>query len=277
MRHIRFAVRAVTVALAAAACSEPAGVPTPRAGVSMVGAWTTAQGLPCGPVAGATPLVVTGGTARDHALACVALQRALGFFEAQGLAPDRRVVLEFPPAVVWDRSVGAVAIDAPTRPADGRPDAGAAEQVAGLFDHAHGTVLMTSEAVPWLRRYSYFDLPMSDEMITAVLAHEIGHALSRSLYAPGLHAPDADLRVQDEYVAYVVQLATMAPALRAEILASFPARPGGADEAAINALALDLGPEAFGVQCFRHFGSAAGGAAFLRRLYSGAFVPAVAF
>lgn len=273
-----FCVLAMT--LLAAACGGPDRAAVPGAASASAPASSTSLELRCGPDEPAPMLTIRGGTARDHALACTALQRALAFFDSHGLAPDRRVVVEFRQAVFWEHAAGSVSIDAtaplPVQDAS-RNSPDSAERVAGLFDPVRNAVLMTTEAQPWLRSYTYFGAPMRDEMMTAMLTHEIVHALSRSLHAAALRAPEADLRVQKECVAYVVQLATLAPTLRAEILERFPAEPRDGDEAAINALALDLAPEAFGVLCFRHFTSDAGGTAFLRRLYSGDFIPPTLF
>lgn len=246
----------------AGAGAEPRPVPT--------------QELRCDADGGLASLQVQGGTLRDHALACDALLRVRAFFERQGRSTARRVVLEFRDAVTWAGSSMA-ADERVTLPNDGR--AGPAERVVGLFDPARGTVTMTSEATPWLRGSTYFGLPMTDELITTLLAHEIAHALSRGLYEASLQATDTDLRVQEECVAYLVQLATMDAHLRAAVLVRFPASDAtGADaEGAINAIALGLAPETFGVICFRHFAGPSGGSAFLDRLYSGAFRPLTAY
>ena len=237
---------------------------------------TSVQELDCSRDGGPAVLRVRGGTLRDHLLACDALRRVLAFFGAQGRAAERRVAVEFRDTVTWEWT-SAVADERVAVGSDGRVEV--AERVVGLFDPARGTVMMTSEASPWLRRTTYFGQPMSDELLTTMLAHEISHALSRKLYAAHLRTADTDLRVQEECIAYVAQLVTMNTQLRATVLARFPARDAAdADvEGAINALALGLAPETFGVTCFRHFAGPSGGRAFLDRLYSGEFTPSTLY
>jgi hypothetical protein len=137
---------------------------------------------------------------------------------------------------------------------------------------------MTTEASSWLDSYTYFGLPVSEEMFTSMLTHEIAHALSKSLYAPHLRTANVDIRVQEEYVAYVAQLSTMSSDLRTAVLARFPASAHRfSDETDINALSLGLNPEAFGVKSYRHFKDEGGGPVFLRRLYGGEYRPPVQY
>lgn len=257
------------------ALSANGGMPqAPRPDVAEHASPVPVQTLRCGPPEASATLQVQGGSARDHVLACDALTRVRSFFAAHGRATRQRVVVEFHDTVMWEWPAAPGARQA-------LPRGGATsttERVVGLFDPGRDTVQMTSEASPWLRGYACFGLAMSDELITTMLAHEISHALSRSLYAPPLQSPDTDLRVQQECIAYVVQLATMDPLLRTAALAGYPAAVDPDAEGAINALALALSPEVFGVRCYRHFSNAShGGRAFLDRLYSGAFQPWVAY
>jgi hypothetical protein len=241
-----------------------------------------------GSMPGVIPVKVSGGTERDHGFACAAMRRAVGFFAGHGLTPDLRLRIEFKESVFIDlpgpiqmagtdqtpsnTDTTAVAVDAAGRSFQ-RPLAHA-EQILGMFHRGSRSVLMTTEASPWIRSYAYFGSPVTDEMFTALLTHEITHALSKSLYAPSLLEPDTDIHVQEEYVAYVSQLSTMDARLRADVLARFPASEYRfTGEADINALLLGLSPEAFGVTSYRHFVADGGGSDFLRRLYGGDFRP----
>jgi len=227
---------------------------------------------PLGTLPGPIHLKVSGGTERDLGFACAAMRRVLEFFAGHGLTPDRRLRIEFKASVFLDLRRPMHRARADPTPSNGPP--AHAERIVGMFHRDRRTVLMTTEASPWIRSYTYFGLPMSDEMFTAMLTHEISHALSKSLYAPPLLDPDADIRVQQEYVAFVVQLSTMDARLRADSLARFPASTHRfTSEADINAWALGLGPEAFGVKSYRHFADDGGGSVFLRRLFDGDFRP----
>lgn len=232
--------------------------------------------LQCDAVRGVTPVQVSGGTDRDHQLACAAVSRAVTFFVDQGLAPDLRLRIEFRQAVYLDLNDSAKKAIGAAGKADQVAAGAYIDRIVGAFHPGSRSVRMTTEASPWLRAYNYFGLPVSDEMIMSMLTHEITHALSKTLYAPTLLAAGADIHVQEQYVAFVAQLVTMAPRLRADILTRFATSADRFDgEADINALALGFSPESFGVKSYRHFTSEAGGSPFLRRLYSGEFRPSL--
>ncbi|MDH4289741.1 MAG: hypothetical protein OEV65_13425, partial [Aquincola sp.] len=236
--------------------------------------------------AGLLQVTVAGGTERDHRFTCAAAKRALGFFLGHGLVPTSRLRIEFREAVFLDLAgcMGAAGVD--PAPCDTAVTAGAvnagrapgesshAERVVGAFHPGSETALVTTEASPWLRTYTYFGLAMNEEMFMSVLTHEITHALSKSLYSPAARAADLDIHVQEEYVAYVAQLSTMSRDLRSAVLARFPAGTHRfKDETDINALSLGLSPEPFGVMSYRHFISDAGGLGFLHRIYCGEYRP----
>jgi hypothetical protein len=122
-------------------------------------------------------------------------------------------------------------------------------RVLGYHDRAARLVHVTSMAAAWLREPDrlMFGQPVDEELHTSLVVHELTHAVLKDNYriaAPGLAC--------DEYLAAVVQFATMQPAMRGRILAAYP--PGDfATTAEINDACFLLAPHDFGVRSWRHF------------------------
>nr|WP_152206359.1 DUF6639 family protein [Marinobacter changyiensis] len=73
-----------------------------------------------------------------------------------------------------------------------------------------------------------------------------------------------------EYIAYVVQLATLPVALRQQLLVLF-GNPAFQNEREINRIFLQLDPEVFTVKAYRHFIAHPDSQAFFQRLLNSRF------
>lgn len=90
-------------------------------------------------------------------------------------------------------------------------------------------------------------VPITSPLYESLIAHELVHAtVSQHQRRTALN------RAGHEYLAYATQFVTMAPALRARILARFPqADPVRLDE--LSEVYLDLAPDRFAVKSYLHF------------------------
>jgi hypothetical protein len=134
----------------------------------------------------------------------------------------------------------------------------------GHFDIARNeiAILPLAAAMRAMPTCDAFEVPMRPELWASYVSHEVAHAVAEQHFAAGVRRLTAS-----EYIAGVVQLMTMEPSLRAEILARFsglsPYR--SADE--ISSLYYLMAPGQFAVKVYRHYialGSA--GPAFLHLL-----------
>ncbi len=106
-------------------------------------------------------------------------------------------------------------------------------------------------------------MPIDARMQRSVAAHEVAHALAACNFAasrPPVHA--------QEYVAYVVMLATMDPALRGRVLEANPG-DGFATVSTIGELLYAFDTQRFGVEAYRHYAKPGHGDAFLRAVLAG--------
>lgn len=112
---------------------------------------------------------------------------------------------------------------------------------------------------------SLFGLAPDMDLWQSFVAHELAHAVADANFQ--MERPP---RVSHEYIAYVVQFATMPSALRECILERFTTR-AFAGERQINQHFMDLDPQIFAVKAYRHFLTLNDGAAFFARVLSGEF------
>lgn len=127
--------------------------------------------------------------------------------------------------------------------------------------------LQVLELPLFLRRGTWFRVPVSGPLWRSVVAHEAAHALV-GCHLQGRPLPGA----AHEYVAYVAMFATMDPALRQAALAAMPGT-GFDHDAQINDLGYALDPMRFGVESYRHWLRQPDGDAFLRSIVRGSIVP----
>ncbi len=177
---------------------------------------------------------------RDAETACDGAAAAVRFFDARGLRTFDRIELELradlPPAA-GPRAVGCYLPD---------------ERRVVIQDGA-----------TFRRQRTWLGVRIEPGMHRAVAAHEVAHALAACNFA----APRPPVHAQ-EYVAYVVTLATMAPALRERVLRANPG-DGFATVSTIGELLYAFDSQRFGVESYRHWAKPEHGDAFLRRVLAG--------
>jgi hypothetical protein len=112
------------------------------------------------------------------------------------------------------------------------------------------------------RRYPpAFDMPMSPALWQSFISHEMAHAVTLQNFAVGVKRTTAS-----EYIAAVVQLATLPPDLRQAILRRHDAE-AFSDPREIRLLMYEMNPSVFGVMAYRHYVTLGDrGPAFLARL-----------
>jgi hypothetical protein len=177
---------------------------------------------------------------RDADLACDGALAAVRFFEARGL-----------------RTFGHLEVDVR---AALPPDVG--PRAVGCWRPAEGRALIL-DAATFRGRRSWFGVPIDARVYRSVAAHEVAHALAACNFA----APRPPIHAQ-EYVAYVVTLATMDPALRERVLRANPG-DGFATVSTIGELLYAFDTQRFGVESWRHYAKPEHGDAFLRRVLAG--------
>lgn len=131
-------------------------------------------------------------------------------------------------------------------------------------DHVRVLSLAGSRSISGQQRP--FDLEMDERLYMSILVHELTHALVDEAFKPGC----TSLRAH-EYIAYVAQLATMSPDLRAEALERYPLDPF--DDPEISDLYYAFDPHAFGVKAWLHFNRSGKGADFVHRVLNCALQP----
>ncbi len=142
----------------------------------------------------------------------------------------------------------------------------------GFYDAAKQKIefLTFDQAVRQCARQSPFGVAMDEELYRSFAAHEVAHAIVDQHFTG---APAK--RITQEYVAYVVQLITMAEDKRQLILERYRV----AAYKSVDAMSLiyyGLNPSAFGVKAYRHYLSLSDGTAFLHGLMSGEIKPGFA-
>lgn len=122
-------------------------------------------------------------------------------------------------------------------------------RVLGHYDRTRRLARITSSSAGWLREPDrlMFGLPVDGELHTSLIVHELSHAVLLDNYRVAVPG-----RVCGEYVAYVVQLATMQQATREQVLSAYgPGDFGTLEE--ITEVCHLLNPHEFGVRAWRHF------------------------
>jgi hypothetical protein len=124
--------------------------------------------------------------------------------------------------------------------------------VIGRCDPLHNEirVLTYDASVVASRRYPpAFDMPMSPALWQSFVSHETAHAVAEQNFAVGVRRSTAS-----EYIAAVVQLATLPAELRKAILGRYGAE-GFGDASEISLLSYELDPAVFAVMAYRHYES----------------------
>ena len=185
-------------------------------------------------------VVVRGADGEDALLACAGAHDAAAFLAGQGFAVTAEVSIDIehtlPPVV----------------------DASA----AGCYLPNENRVVVLAYA-DLARRDAWFGMTMEPALYRSFVAHEVAHAFAAANFEIAQPAIQAH-----EYIAYVTMLATMAPDLRARLLARYPGERFD-DDVQINATVYLFDPQRFGVRAYRHFLRRASGRDYLRAVVTG--------
>lgn len=201
----------------------------------------TASAYSAKPMTCAVPGVsVFGDQSKDGDLACQAVGSTLAFMKSIGFCVDTRFTIEL--------------VDHPLRLHG--------SEVTGTYDSKHLNIEVPNfdQAHVVARRHAPFGMIMSYEIWQSFIAHEVAHAVAQANFRvakPGIAA--------HEYIAYVVQLATLPKETRQELLDRFD-NPPFRHERQISRVFLELDPEVFAVKAYRHYLAQPDPSVFLQRL-----------
>lgn len=197
------------------------------------------------PCPGPHAVIVQATDAVDAADACRGADRAAAFLVDHGMAvpPGLRVEL----------------VD--SLPSDLRADA------AGCYLRGPGRTMVLVYAA-FAPRRTWYGVPVDRRLYSAVVAHEMAHAIVACAPGAAVLAGPAH-----EYVAYVAMFAAMDPDLREQALAAYPG-DGFRDSTQINPFVYGFDPMMFGAQAWRHFRKQPDPKQFLRDMAEGRVVEA---
>ena len=192
------------------------------------------------------PVDEVSGLHRDYALVCDGLKKTQAFFHKHGIEIQRPIRFGLHDAEM-DNHVGHF----------------------GIYDaHAHRVdILSYDEASRLVEKHQPFGVPMSEGLYISFSVHELAHAVIEQNFS---YHPDSLL--VHEYLAYVVQLATMDKTLRTSILQRYEV-PGFGNIDEMSPIYYQLDPNAFGVKAYKHYIELENPADFLQKLLSGEIRP----
>jgi hypothetical protein len=180
-------------------------------------------------------LVITG-TADETADACRALSKVLDRFEAYGHSIQPAFSLSFEPHVSIDllnASDGSVTETV---------------EVSGYYDNRRDAIHVASGSRRSDKTRAPWGIEWSQPIASSILEHELAHAVMADLLGPDYNRVG---RAHHENVAYVIQFDVMDPALRSRILSTHPTVDAFPGREAVNGVAHDIDPEAFGIRAYR--------------------------
>lgn len=135
-------------------------------------------------------------------------------------------------------------------------------RILGQFDAKQNRIMVTS--IDGQREMAeekpIFGVPYDVALFRSVVAHEVAHAIADDNFQ--VEEPS---RLAHEYIAYIVQLATMPPRLSQQVFEALPAQ-AFETETDINPMFYGLNPDLFAVKSYGHYRSPGVGVAFLQTL-----------
>ncbi|QCI64799.1 DUF6639 family protein [Phreatobacter stygius] len=180
------------------------------------------------------------GSPGEHDEACAALGEVLQYFADGGLAVELRVTIRFQQSVHLESGADAAT---PLTTVEPIP-------VTGFYLAARQEIRMTSSTSPWVYQRRPWGLPWDQPLAHSILKHEIAHAVIYQL----LGANHRKLpRAWHEALAYAVQIALMAPDLRAGILARYPDRQAFSSTYHINDFVYGVDPDGFAIAAYKTY------------------------
>lgn len=175
-----------------------------------------------------TGIQVPGWSAVERERVCSASAAAIDFLRGAGLSyADGLTIRPLPPTT-----------DPAAAPVIGSCNVSGSEILVLPYDSS----MVASRKFP-----PAFDMPMSPALWQSFISHEMAHAVTLQNFAVGAKRGTAS-----EYIAAVVQLATLPPELRRAILHRYDAE-GFSDPSEIRLLMYEMNPPVFGVMAYRHY------------------------
>ncbi|MCL4802013.1 MAG: hypothetical protein KJ025_20650 [Burkholderiales bacterium] len=141
------------------------------------------------------------------------------------------------------------------------PETANSEAIGAYLHRERRAYILTYKA--FLAQTRMFELPGDRDLYRSLAAHEVAHVVAAANFAVAKPLIEAQ-----EYVAYVAQLASMAPKLRSRVLAQYHGQ-GFATDLEMNTAIYLVDPDRFGVNAYRHFARPENGTAFLARVLAG--------
>jgi hypothetical protein len=176
----------------------------------------------------------------DAKIACEGAHAAIDFLVAQGLEVVDGVLIHIVPELP--------------------PVVGSSASGCYLESEKRVFVLPYSE---FEKFETWFNLPIDASLYRSLVSHEVAHALGACNFR--IDTPSIQAK---EYIAYVTQLATMAPPLRGRVMAQFPGQGYEGDWQMRTSIYL-MDPMRFGVQAYRHFLKPGNGRDYLHAILDG--------
>lgn len=193
-----------------------------------------------------TNATVTADSAYDAQLACAGAADAVAFLWQQGFTVDTVMQIDI--------------LDSVFLHADENPSF----RILGQFDAKQNRIMVTSinGQRDMAKEKPIFGVPYDVALFRSVVAHEVAHAIAEDNF----HVEEPT-RMAHEYIAYIVQLATMPPQLSHRVFEAIPTQ-GFESELEINPLIYGLNPDLFAVKAYWHYRRPEVGVAFLQTLLS---------
>ena len=191
-----------------------------------------------------TNTTVNADSAHDAHLACAGAADAVGFLAQQGFTVDTVMQIDI-------RDI--VFLHAQEKPSF---------RVLGQFDADLNLILVTSTAGQrqMAAEKPIFGVPYDEALFRSVVAHEVAHAIAEDNFQ--MTEPS---RLAHEYIAYIVQIATMPARLRYQVFDHHQV-PAFDSEVEINPMVYGLNPDVFAVKSYLHFRRPGVGVTFLQTL-----------
>jgi len=182
----------------------------------------------------------------DAYLACAGAADAVAFLSQQGFTVDTVMQIDI---------LDSVFLHVEENPSF---------RILGRFDPKKNRIMVTSidGQREMAKEKPIFGVPYDVALFRSVVAHEVAHAIAEDNF----HIEEPT-RLAHEYIAYIVQLATMPERLVERVFQSLPGQ-AFESELEINPLIYGLNPDLFAVKAYRHYRSPGVGMAFLQTLLS---------
>jgi len=192
------------------------------------------------PCAG-TRIVVVAKSKYDYEGICLAARNSLAFLASIGLALDTRTTIRISDHFGCE----------------------GCNHTIGQFDPRSGEIKLLSYEAALMASYERpaFRVAMSRPLWHSYVSHELAHAASLRHFALGVQTFTAT-----EYIAAVVQLATLAPTMRNDILRNYSDVAAYDNEVAISHLYYLMNPCMFAVKAYLHYLKPENGPKFIDRL-----------